>query len=932
MPVREKWRYWTLRTRHVLADVSSSSMASAQSYPKASVCFSLKVSAMIRTSSIRTLRKSRSTLLITKGKMTQEQAKEDFVKRIENYRLQYEPIDEDTDDELSFIKVINAGKSFYVHNVKGHIQSRVVYFLMNIHLLPRSIYLTRHGESEYNQIGRLGGDSPLSENGLKYAHKLHEYFKNEALKDLRVWSSQKIRAAQTATCMRDLATHVEYWKVLDEIDAGICEGLTYEDFEERYPMQFAERDRDKYHYRYPSGESYEDLVARLEPVIMELERQSDVLVISHQAVLRCILAYFTNKNREDLPYLKVPLHTVIKLTPKAYSCEVELFKFDIQAVNTYREKPGHPSAGDLSPSVASSRLLSGMVNIAALRIAPEKQFAGQLPGERVEIIDKNIGYMSPIGKIFGRVYITRYRMRFEGSDDICQFDVPLGCIYRVEKVGHSTVSRGEHAYGLLIACKDMRTIRFICHPASHSRRPLYDALLRYAFPLTNKLPLYAFVYAASLRESPSTSRQPVNGWTLYDAKVELKRLGVPNDQWTLTAVNQYYDFADTYPRLLAIPAAVEAKGREFLERVGEYRSRQRIPVLSWLHPTTQASITRCAQPMSGMTNRKCTEDEWFLKQIVMANADSHHLLIFDARPVVNAKVNKAKGGGYEESYEECSLVFLNIHNIHVVRESVRVHSFSYGLSSILRKYEKLLVTLVLVETNYLKEQLDDSKWPQFNNYTNRSSVLVHCSDGWDRTAQLTSLAMLQLDPYYRTINGFAVLIEKEWCSFGHKFGHRIGHGEDKPNDGERSPVFVQFIDCVWQLLQQYDCHFEFNSFFLIAILDELYACRFGTFLYNSEKQRLVDNKCTKETVSLWTHLLENKRLYLNPLYNKGDQRNVLIMNSSMRVLRVWTEYYARYNPFVIAPGSMAAKRHAIERALAKRAILEELVKDELSQE
>ncbi|KIH58823.1 hypothetical protein ANCDUO_10959 [Ancylostoma duodenale] len=98
--------------------------------------------------------------------------------------------------------------------------------------------------------------------------------------------------------------------------------------------------------------------------------------------------------------------------------------------------------------------------------------------------------------------------------------------------------------------------------------------------------------------------------------------------------------------------------------------------------------------------------------------------------------------------------------------------------------------------------------------------------------------MIQLDPYYRTIKGFAVLIEKEWCSFGHKFAHRIGHGEDKPSDGERSPVFVQFIDCVWQLLQQYECHFEFNSFLLITILDELYACRYGTFLYNSEKQRM----------------------------------------------------------------------------------------------
>ncbi|KHJ90824.1 phosphoglycerate mutase family protein [Oesophagostomum dentatum] len=278
-----------------------------------------------------------------KGVMTPEEAKIDFMKRIENYRLQYEPLDEEIDDDLSFIKVINAGKSFYVHNVKGHIQSRVVYFLMNIHLLPRSIYLTRHGESEYNQIGRLGGDSPLSENGLKYAEKLWEYFKVESLKDLRVWSSQKIRAAQTAAHMRDLASNVEYWKVLDEIDAGICEGLTYEDFEARYPKQFAERDKDKYHYRYPSGESYEDLVARLEPVIMELERQSDVLVISHQVLPLFFVAFWhtlQTRIREELPYLKVPLHTVIKLTPKAYSCEVEMFKFDIQAVNTYREKPG----------------------------------------------------------------------------------------------------------------------------------------------------------------------------------------------------------------------------------------------------------------------------------------------------------------------------------------------------------------------------------------------------------------------------------------------------------------------------------------------------------------------------------------------------------------------------------------------------------------
>ena len=74
-----------------------------------------------------------------------------------------------------------------------------------------------------------------------------------------------------------------------------------------------------------------------------------------------------------------------------------------------------------------------------------------------------------------------------------------------------------------------------------------------------------------------------------------------------------------------------------------------------------------------------------------------------------------------------------------------------------------------------------------------TSVIIHCSDGWDRTAQLTSLAMLLLDPYYRTIEGFIVLIEKEWLSFGHKFAHRIGHFEDKHNSNDRSPVFLQVL-------------------------------------------------------------------------------------------------------------------------------------------
>ncbi|CAF4998730.1 unnamed protein product, partial [Rotaria sp. Silwood1] len=85
--------------------------------------------------------------------------------------------------------------------------------------------------------------------------------------------------------------------------------------------------------------SYHDLVARLEPVIMELERAENVLVISHQAVARCILAYFLDKDPECLPYIKVPLHTVIKLIPTAYGCIMERIPLSVEAVNTYRSRP-----------------------------------------------------------------------------------------------------------------------------------------------------------------------------------------------------------------------------------------------------------------------------------------------------------------------------------------------------------------------------------------------------------------------------------------------------------------------------------------------------------------------------------------------------------------------------------------------------------------
>jgi 6-phosphofructo-2-kinase / fructose-2,6-biphosphatase 2 len=77
---------------------------------------------------------------------------------------------------------------------------------------------------------------------------------------------------------------------------------------------------------------------------MELERHQNILIIGHQAILRCIYAYFMNYSHEDLPYIKIPLHTVIELTPKAYGCDEKRFKVDIEAVDTHRPKPSRATS------------------------------------------------------------------------------------------------------------------------------------------------------------------------------------------------------------------------------------------------------------------------------------------------------------------------------------------------------------------------------------------------------------------------------------------------------------------------------------------------------------------------------------------------------------------------------------------------------------
>ncbi|XP_022847183.1 6-phosphofructo-2-kinase/fructose-2,6-bisphosphatase isoform X3 [Olea europaea var. sylvestris] len=237
----------------------------------------------------------------------------DFKHRLENYDKVYEPV-----EEGSYIKMIDMvsghGGQIQVNNISGYLPGRIVFFLVNTHLTPRPILLTRHGESRDNVRGRIGGDSVLSDTGELYAKKLAN-FVEKRLKNERaasIWTSTLQRSIITASPI--VGFPKIQWRALDEINAGACDGMNYEEIKRNMPEEYQSRNKDKLRYRYPRGESYLDVIQRLEPVIIELERQrAPVVVVSHQAVLRALYAYFADRPLQEIPHIEMPLHTIIEI-------------------------------------------------------------------------------------------------------------------------------------------------------------------------------------------------------------------------------------------------------------------------------------------------------------------------------------------------------------------------------------------------------------------------------------------------------------------------------------------------------------------------------------------------------------------------------------------------------------------------------------------
>ncbi len=265
-----------------------------------------------------------------------EKAANDFRNRIKAYEKEYTYLSEVEDGaDTKFIQLIDYSTEIKMRNIKGELHSKILAYLVNLHTVARPIYFITAGESINDTKGILGGDSDLSEKGKIFADWVNEFFKGR-LKELNSYpekcqlicstKKQTIQTAKALTCF-DSYTDIN---LLAEIDYGFQDCLTREQFFEKFPEEKGEMEKDPLYYRFPKGESYADVINRIEMVLHQIERHNGpMLLILKENVLKCLYGYFAFegdvKNTENIPNIKLPKHTIIEFIPEAYGFQKELF-------------------------------------------------------------------------------------------------------------------------------------------------------------------------------------------------------------------------------------------------------------------------------------------------------------------------------------------------------------------------------------------------------------------------------------------------------------------------------------------------------------------------------------------------------------------------------------------------------------------------------
>ncbi|XP_030345547.1 myotubularin-related protein 9 isoform X1 [Strigops habroptila] len=381
-----------------------------------------------------------------------------------------------------------------------------------------------------------------------------------------------------------------------------------------------------------------------------------------------------------------------------------------------------------------------------------------------------------------------------------------------------------------------------------------------------------------------------DGWRSFLPDQEFELLSSVTDEWRLSCINKDFSVCPSYPPVVIVPKSIDD---EALWKVAMFRHGSRFPVLSYYHKKNGMVMMRSSQPLTGTNGRRCKEDEKLINATLRPGKRGY---IIDTRSLNVAQQARAKGGGFEQEahYPQWRRIHKCIERFNILQESLiklveACNDQSHNMDRWLSKLEAsnwLTHIKEILTAACLAAQCIDREG---------ASVLVHGTEGTDSTLQVTSLAQIILDPRCRTIRGFESLVVREWLQAGHPFQQRCAQSAYSNSKQKwEAPVFLLFLDCVWQILRQFPCSFEFNERFLIMLFEHAYASQFGTFLGNNENER-SKLKLPQKTMSLWSWVNRSEELikFQNPLF----EANSLVIWPSVapQSLQLWEGVFLRWN-------------------------------------
>ncbi|KAL6724353.1 hypothetical protein Aduo_019249 [Ancylostoma duodenale] len=427
-----------------------------------------------------------------------------------------------------------------------------------------------------------------------------------------------------------------------------------------------------------------------------------------------------------------------------------------------------------------------------------------------------------------------------------------------------------------------------------------------------------------------------DGWKAFDSDEEFARLILRcGDAFRISSVNEGFAVCPSYPEKVIVPKGI---GDDYLRISATFRDGSRFPVLSYYHKSTKSSIMRCGQPLIGPTNRRCKEDENILKSLLTVNRGA----IIDTRAKQIAQNARSKGGGYESQMHYSHFRYMSF-------PIPRIREIHVALAKMVE-----LCNDRQVSCDRFVSRLAQASWLQcvsdsLNCAANVAQcvhceevpVVVHGGEGTDTTLLATSLAQVILDPDARTIRGFESLIEREWICAGHPFQLRNAHSayaEGTITGPQESPVFLCFLDAVYQIIAQFPHSFEFGEEFLIFLFEHAYASEFGSFLGNNEMMK-AELGVKRSTVSLWSYVNnpEILRSFVNILYEPRE--SVIWPSVAPQSIHVWERLFFRWQSDWTEEDYLkkssaqwrTKERELISRALVLRRQLIELSKEAVLQ-